>query len=58
MASFQAKIGWKKPRKRENTNQGFVSFQTNSKKIQKIVKYYYRFISNQKKGGITENGRK
>ena len=57
MASFQAKIGWKMPRKRENTNQRFVSFrsyltrnrkfQTNSKKIQKIVKYYYGFISSQ-----------
>ena len=46
MASFQAKIGWKRPSKRENTNYRFVSFrsypmrnrkfQTNSKKIQKI----------------------
>ena len=58
MASFQAKIGWKKPRKRENTNQGFVSFQTNSKKIQKIVKYYYGFISSQNKGGNVEKERK
>ena len=46
MASFQAKIGWKRPRNRENINYRFVSFrsypmrnrkfQTNSKKIQKI----------------------
>ena len=44
MASFEAKFGWKRPRKRENTN--IVSFrsypmcnrncQTNSQKIQKI----------------------
>ena len=33
-------------------------FQTNSKKIQKIVKYYYGFISGQNKGGNAENGRK
>ena len=44
MASFEAKFGWKRPRKRENKN--IVSFrsypmfsrncQTNSQKIQKI----------------------
>ena len=33
-------------------------FQTNSEKIQKIVKYYYGFISSQNKGGNAENGRK
>ena len=33
-------------------------FQTNSKKIQKIIKYYYGFISNQNKGGNAEKGRK
>ena len=33
-------------------------FQTNSKKIQKIVKYYYGFISSQNKGGNAEKGRK
>ena len=27
MASFQAKIGWKRPRKRENKNYRSVSFQ-------------------------------
>ena len=26
-------------------------FQTNNKKIQKIIKYYYGFISRQNKGG-------
>ena len=44
MASFQAKIGWKRQRKRENKNYHPVSFehdpqqkiQKNSKKIQKI----------------------
>ena len=30
MASFQAKIGWKWPRKRENTNDHFVSFLVNA----------------------------
>ena len=68
MASFQARIGWKWPRKRENTNYRFVSFrsypksnrkfQTNSKKIQKIIKYYYGFISNQNKGVNAEKERK
>ena len=54
MASFQAKIGWKTPRKRENKNCHSVSFrsyptrnrkfQKNNKKIQKIKKYHYGFI--------------
>ena len=30
MTSFQAKIGWKRQRKRENTNYRFVSFQPNA----------------------------
>ena len=48
MASFQAKIVWKRPRKRENKNYRFApfrsyltrnrKFQKNSKKIQKIKK--------------------
>ena len=48
MASFQAKIFWKRPRKRENKNYRFVSFrsylmryikfQKNSNKIQKKKK--------------------
>ena len=48
MTSFQAKIGWKRLRKRENKNYRFVSFrpyktrnrkfQKNSNKIQKIKK--------------------
>ena len=54
MASFQAKIGWKTLRKRENKNCRFVlfrsyptrnrKFQKNSKKIQK---YNYGIISSQ-----------
>ena len=56
MASFQAKIVWKRPRKRENKNYRFVSFlpdalyrklQKNSKKFQKKKKYHYGFISSQ-----------
>ena len=57
MASFQAKIGWKTQRKRENKNCHSISvrsyptrnrkFQKNSKKIQKIKKYQYGFISSQ-----------
>ena len=33
-------------------------FQTNSKKIQKIIKYYYGFISSQNEGGNGEKERK
>ena len=50
MYSFQAKIGWKTQRKRENKNCHSVpfcsyptrnrKFQKNSKKIQKIKKYH------------------
>ena len=36
MASFEAKIVWKKPRKRENKNYRFVSFLLNA--LQKIPK--------------------
>ena len=57
MASFQAKIGWKRLTRRENKNYRFVSFrsyptgnrkfQKNNTKIQKIQKYHYGFISSQ-----------
>ena len=57
MATFQAKINWKRPRKRKNVNYRFVpfrsyttrnlKFQKNSKKIQKIKQYHYDFISSQ-----------
>ena len=36
MASFQAKIVWKKPRKRENKNYCFITFLPNA--LQKILK--------------------
>ena len=55
MASFQAKIGWKRLRKRENkTIASFRpypyrnrKFQKNNKKIQKIKKFLCGFISSQ-----------
>ena len=57
MYSFQAKIGWKKMRKGKNKNYRSVpfrsfptrnrKFQKNSKKVQRIKKYHYGFISNQ-----------
>ena len=57
MASFQAKIGWKRPRNRENKNYRSVpfrsyttrnrKFQTNCKKIRKTKEYHYGFISSQ-----------
>ena len=66
MGSFQANIGWKRP-EREKI-QIIVSFrpypirnkkfQTNSKKNQKIIKYYYGSISGQNKGGNAKKERK
>ena len=57
MASFQAKNGLKRLRKGENNNYHFISFrfyptrnrkfQKINKKIQKIRKYHYGFISSQ-----------
>ena len=55
MASFQAKIGWKSSRNGENKNYRSVSFQPGAKqeilkrlkKIQKIKRYSYSFISSQ-----------
>ena len=57
MTFFQAKIGWKRLRKRENKNYRSVPFRSyptgqrkldkNSKKIQKIQKYHCGFISGQ-----------
>ena len=51
MASFQAKIGWKRPSKRENTNYRFVPTQCvieNSKQIakkfKKLEEYHFGFI--------------
>ena len=52
VASFQPKIGSKRPRNRENKNYPSVLFPTSNrkfkktnKKIQKIKKYHYGFIS-------------
>ena len=57
MAPFQAKIGWKMQRKRENKNfhsvlfrfypTGNRKFQKNSKKIEKTKQSHYGFISSQ-----------
>ena len=56
MASFHAKIGWKRPRKRENINYRFVSFpfvptkcviensEQIAKKFKKIVEYHFGII--------------
>ena len=51
MASFEAKIVWKRPRKRENKNYCFITFLPNA--LQKILKkqkknkkkYHYGLIS-------------
>ena len=66
MASFQAKIGWKRPRKRENkTIASFRpylnrnrKFKKNRKKIQKIKKHHYGFSSSQNKLGKADKERK
>ena len=68
MASFQAIIGWKRLRKRENKNYRFISFrsnptrnrkfQKNSKETQKIKKYNYGFIPSQNILGKAEKERK
>ena len=68
MPSFQAKIGLKKPRKRENKNYRSVpfrsyttlnrKFQKNSKKIQKVKKYHYGHISSQNRLEKDEKERK
>ena len=68
MDSHPAKIGWKKVRKRENKNYRSVpfrsyptryrNFQKTSKKIQKIKKYHYGFISIQNRLEEAEKNRK
>ena len=66
MASFQAKIGWKRPRKREKKIIVPITFnltrnrefKKNSKKIQKIKKYHYGFISSQNRLEKYEKERK
>ena len=66
MPSFQAKIGLKRPRKRENNNYRSVPFLPDAKqkipkkqqKIQKNKKYSYVFFSSQNRFGKDEKGRK
>ena len=68
MASFQANVGSKRTRKRENNNYRSVlfrsyttrnrKFQKNSTKIQKIKKYRYVFFSSQNTFEKNEKGRK
>ena len=67
MATFQAKIDWKMQRKRKNKIYRSVSFlpdpenrkfQKNSKKIKKIEKYHYSFISSQNRSEKTVKERK
>ena len=66
MALFQAKIGWKRLRKRENkTIASFRpypnrnrKFQKNSKNIQKIKKFLFGFISSQNRMEKAEKERK
>ena len=68
MDSYQAKIGWKRMRKSENKNYRSVPFRSyptrnrnfkkNSKKIQKIKKYHYGFISSQNRSEKAEKNRK
>ena len=62
MDTFQAKIDWRRMRKRENKNYTSVTFlsdvtknsQKISKIIQKIKKYHYGFISNKNRLEKTE----
>ena len=68
MDSDQVKIGWKRMRKSENKNYRSVpfhsyptrnrNFKKNSKKIQKIKKYLYGFISIQNRSEVAEKNRK
>ena len=63
MASFQARIGWEKPRNSENENYHSDHFlpdpeQRISKKQQKIKKTQLWFLFNQNRFGKTEKERK
>ena len=59
MASFQAKIGWKMRRKRENKNSLSVPYLPEGKdKIQKIKKPSYGFFSSQNRLKKAEKKRK
>ena len=64
MDSFEAKIGWKRLRKRENKNYRSVSYlldalqKTSKKNSKKLKKYHYGFISNQNSLEMDEKQRK
>ena len=68
MDSFKAKIGWKRMRRSENKNYRSVpfcsyptrnrNFQKNRKKIQKIKKYHYGFISIQNRSEEAKKNKK
>ena len=63
MASFQAKTGWKRLKKRENKNYRSYQmrnrkFQKNSKKFQKIKKPCYGIFSSQNRLEKAEKERK
>ena len=68
MAFFQAKIGLKSPRKRENNNYRSVpfrsyptlnrKFQNKQPKIQKVKRYHYGLISSQNRLENDEKERK
>ena len=66
MASFQAKIGWKRGRKRENKicisvpflPDGKYKISKKEKKIKIIKKYHYGFISSQNRLEKAEKERK
>ena len=61
MASFQAKIGWERPKKGEKKiilmgsyPTGNKKFQKNSKKIQKFRKLHHTFFSSKNRMGKAE----
>ena len=64
MASFQARIVWKRPRKRENKNYCFITFLPNAlqkilkKQQEKTKKYHYGLISIQNRLKEDEKERK
>ena len=66
MASFQAKIGWKRPRKRKNKKLSVRSVPPRrviensnkiAKKFKKLKKYHYGFLSSQNRSEKAEKER-
>ena len=66
MASFQAKIGWERPRKRKikiffpfpSGRTGYRKFQKKRRKYKKIKKYHYGIISSPNRVEKAEKERK